>query len=156
VDCQSSTGELTQHPCVETIDPAQFTVVIRENSGPTQVHDSAFGFATPLAGMGNHAAVLYGPISKAVHESSFEIDCGELMGAAVAHELGHLIMGSVRHGSGVMKANWERSDFFAISEGQLSFTPEEIRELHQGIAGRTRVTAAALAPLHLENKDGIE
>jgi hypothetical protein len=111
VDCQSATGELKQHPCIETGDPAQFTVVIRENAGPTQVHDSALGFATPLAGMGNHAAVLYKPISKAVQESSLEVDSGELMGAAVAHELGHLILGSMWHGSGIMKASWERADF---------------------------------------------
>jgi hypothetical protein len=147
VDCESPT-EQTQHPCIETIDPAQFTVVIREDRGPAQVHDSALGYATPLAGMGNHAAVLYTPIAKAVHGSFTGIDCGELLGAAVAHELGHLIMGSIRHGPGVMKGNWQRSDFLAIAQGYLSFTPEEIRELHQGIASRQSVSAAALTPPH--------
>jgi hypothetical protein len=45
---------------------------------------------------------------------------------ATAHEIGHLLLGAQAHTSrGLMKANWNRSDYMAMSQNQCHFTHEQ-------------------------------
>lgn len=64
---------------------------------------------------------------------------GQVLGDAIAHELGHLLMG-VRHSSqGIMKAFWDPHDLELTSQGRLQFQPGQLGllqhaalELHSG------------------------
>ena len=58
----------------------------------------------------------------------------------LAHEVGHLLLGAQAHASrGLMRANWVRSDYVTMNQGQLHFTPEQARVL----ASRYGVSVAA-------------
>ena len=48
----------------------------------------------------------------------------------IAHEVGHLLLGSESHtGRGLMKANWDQSDYLEMSQGHLYFSNQQSRDL---------------------------
>ena len=50
------------------------------------------------------------------------------LGHAIAHELGHLLLGSNSHDdSGLMQANWNRRELERAARGKLQFTAEQAR-----------------------------
>jgi hypothetical protein len=61
-----------------------------------------------------------------------------LLGNAIAHELGHLLLGSNAHSAtGIMQAHWNRELLKLANRGLLRFTPEQAALLRVRIAGRT-------------------
>jgi hypothetical protein len=61
-----------------------------------------------------------------------------LLGNAIAHELGHLLLGSNAHSStGIMQAHWNRELLKLANRGLLRFTPEQAALLRVRISGRT-------------------
>src|SRR4029450_9048728 len=51
---------------------------------------------------------------------------------AVAHEVGHLLLGDEAHTSrGVMKASWDRKDYEAMSQNYFHFSKEQVQQLTQ-------------------------
>jgi hypothetical protein len=139
IECLSGATDPRRSLCMESSDPDQFTVVIRQDDGRARPHDSALGFAMPFSGMRNHAAVLWRPISRTAQDNAGEVNEGTLLGTVIAHELGHLLMGSGDHGPGVMNANWLRSDFIGMGQHRFRFTPGQIEQLRQGLERRNRL-----------------
>jgi len=57
-----------------------------------------------------------------------------VLGAALAHEMGHLLLPSKPHSSsGLMREKWGQSDFRDASRGELLFTPEQARVMREGL-----------------------
>ncbi len=51
---------------------------------------------------------------------------GEILGHAVAHEIGHLLLATDAHSlMGIMKDNYDKDDLFAMGKGHLLFGPDE-------------------------------
>ena len=79
---------------------------MRVLSEPTQneLQDTVFGFAVvPVL-----ATVYYEAVRHAKSDGA-EFDIPIILGCVIAHEIGHLLLGSNSHsGSGVMKPRWER------------------------------------------------
>ena len=48
--------------------------------------------------------------------------CSEVLGIALAHELGHLLLGSGHSSAGIMKARWKLHDLRFASQGGLRFS----------------------------------
>ena len=62
---------------------------------------------------------------------------GEILGHAAAHELGHLLLGSLDHPStGLMKARLEHKDLQAAAKGDLLFSAGEAALIRQAISGK--------------------
>ena len=58
---------------------------------------------------------------------------GEVLGDAIAHELGHLMRG-VRHSSqGIMKASWNSRDLHLASRGKLQFLSAQTAQLQHAV-----------------------
>jgi hypothetical protein len=51
---------------------------------------------------------------------------GEVLGDAIAHELGHLLLGSGHSPGGLMRAHWTLSDLRLANQGQLRFSPGQV------------------------------
>jgi len=82
------------------------------------VSDHTIGFAESGT---RHATVLYDRIKKFARR--YHINCGVMLGYAIAHELGHLLLPPKSHSvRGVMR---EAIDLQSASERQLRFTPEQ-------------------------------
>jgi hypothetical protein len=63
---------------------------------------------------------------------------GEVLGDAIAHELGHLLLGPRHSRQGIMKAHWTLRDLQLASRRRLCFSPRQVaalqraaRSLHQ-------------------------
>jgi hypothetical protein len=55
-----------------------------------------------------------------------------VLGAALAHEIGHLLLPSKSHSAnGLMREKWDRSDFRSAARGALLFTPEQARAMRE-------------------------
>ncbi len=79
-------------------------------------------------GYGCYADVFYGPMLKLQLETSTRVAL--ILGHAMAHELGHLLLGTNSHSrDGLMAARWNRDDLARAARGDLLFGPEESRRM---------------------------
>jgi hypothetical protein len=57
----------------------------------------------------------------------------------MAHEIAHVLERTGAHSrDGVMKAHWDRSDYWRMESGGLAFSAEDVESIHSGIAYRVR------------------
>lgn len=69
-----------------------------------------------------------------------------VLGAALAHELGHLLLGKGQHSPmGLMRCPWDAEDLRALRRGQLVFDMRQARMVGDGIRARTGRTSSAAA-----------
>jgi hypothetical protein len=60
-----------------------------------------------------------------------------LLGDVLAHEIGHLLLGSNSHSvSGIMSAHWYGDELRRISEATIFFVPSQSRTIRDRLASR--------------------
>ena len=75
-------------------------------------------------GQGCYADLFYVPIQQLQEET--HATPSVILGHAMAHELGHLLLGTNSHSaSGLMRAHWTREDLTNASRGNLRFSLEQ-------------------------------
>ena len=63
----------------------------------------------------------------------------QILGHAMAHETGHLLLWSKSHSStGIMKASWSREDLREIAMGHLAFTFQEAEVMRGNAKARAK------------------
>jgi hypothetical protein len=76
-------------------------------------------------------------------DAEFEVPI--ILGCAIAHEVGHLLLGSNSHsGSGIMQRRWERKEMRHAMTGTLLFTPEQAKLIQAETQARMRLRTASL------------
>ena len=81
------------------------------------------------------AGVYYPAVVEAATSDRPEISA--ILGAAIMHELGHLLLGGNAHSAhGVMNGHWGRGQFEQIAIGELTFTPEQARKMRDALSRR--------------------
>ena len=55
----------------------------------------------------------------------WDLFSGEVLGDAIAHELGHLLLGTENSREGVMKGSWTSQDLHLAGRGKLQFSPHQ-------------------------------
>jgi hypothetical protein len=77
-----------------------------------------------------------------------EFDIPIILGCVIAHEIGHLLLGSNSHsGLGVMQRRWERKQFRQAMTGILLFTPEQAKRLQAEAQTRMSLQTARIKEL---------
>jgi hypothetical protein len=67
------------------------------------------------------------------------VDFGTLLGRAIAHEIGHLLLGHSRHSrDGLMRAIWSQDEIRGIRAAGWQFSEAEATEMRQGLASHAR------------------
>ncbi|HEV2494995.1 MAG TPA: hypothetical protein VG204_18190 [Terriglobia bacterium] len=62
-----------------------------------------------------------------------------ILGDAMAHEIGHLLLGSYPHSfSGLMRAEWRWEEYVSSAQGRLLFTPREAELMRAEVLARIR------------------
>jgi hypothetical protein len=140
VDCSGGhSTTVPQDPCQEL---EATDISLRVLSEPTQntLQDTVFGFAVvPVL-----ASVYYDAVRRAKSDGA-EYDIPTILGCVIAHEIGHLLLGSNSHsGLGVMKRRWERKQFRQAMTGILLFSPEQAKLIQAEAQTRTRLQTARL------------
>jgi hypothetical protein len=70
------------------------------------------------------------------------IDVAALLGRAIAHELGHLLLASTRHGPvGLMRALWSQQEIRDGYSRDWTFAPGELRAIRTRALARQRLAA---------------
>jgi hypothetical protein len=124
VDCDAA--ERVSSPCSQDREQTEFRVQILK-SQPPNLQGDATGFAvlTPSWRDGEcYAGVSY---SMAVGTAlSLDVAVSDVLGAALAHEVGHLLLGPNAHVLwGVMCPRLGRQQLKMATRGELLFTPEQ-------------------------------
>jgi hypothetical protein len=67
------------------------------------------------------------------------VDFATLLGRAIAHEIGHLLLGHSRHSrDGLMRAIWSQDEIRGLRPASWQFSEAEAAEMRHGLAARTR------------------
>jgi hypothetical protein len=124
-------------------------VVVRVEKGmPENSSGADLGYALPFAREGVHATIFYDRVEKLYFSSTAKPAIGSILGAAMAHEIGHVLLGSKEHSAqGIMKARWGTAEFQLLACGRLQFTPENAVALRAGVLGQLAIGRTQRAPL---------
>jgi hypothetical protein len=84
---------------------------------------------------GGIAFVFYAVVLDQAHRA--ERDVSAVLGYAMAHELGHLLLPAPAHTHrGVMRPEWDGDDLRHLSDGSLAFSPEQSRAIASTVSMR--------------------
>jgi hypothetical protein len=121
--------DCSQDVCSGTTGPAEFVVDV-ESRKPSGIPAESLGatLVDPAEGRcGTVASVYYSAIIGLQRSVD---DIPGILAAALAHEIGHLLLGPNAHsGFGVMSPHWSREELGRASTGQLLFTSAEAERL---------------------------
>ena len=135
IECGNSVGEGAGLPgCQTRTRPGLFVLSLLGEAPRADTGRDALGFAV-LAGNRNGATVISSRVASLQKHYPQNAEC-DITGAVIAHELGHLLLGSGKHGDGIMKANWEPADLAAMGQRRLRFSQAEAREMAANLARR--------------------
>jgi len=128
---------------------AAITIVLRPVRSPNTPHlaHDAMGYAPGGVERGRLAFVLIDRVTAVAR--GYVAPESIVLGGAIAHELGHLLISKEHCQAGVMKASFNQSDFRKLQDGTLLFSAEEaqaIRNAHVVRAGAPRTSATEAAP----------
>lgn len=140
VDCEQAGDQNTRSACgvPPQLDEVMLQIVPEPAPGfaGTTV---GVAFVDPNASM--NATVFYRRVETRAQDG--HLATAPLLGAAIAHELGHLLIGDSHHGrSGLMRANWDRTYLHLAAIEILGFTRQEKQRM-RGEISRRRIALAS-------------
>ncbi len=95
----------------------------------------ALGFALPCPQpkAGCMAYIFYSRIETMAADGDASLS--DILGHAMAHEIGHLLLGPSHSPVGIMRPEWNRKDLESAARNQLSFTPQHMELLRASVYG---------------------
>jgi hypothetical protein len=102
------------------------------------VREDIFGEAfTGSEGRGTYVKLYYAHLAEP--NAHLILGEGELLGCVIAHEVGHLLLGTDSHSrEGIMRGRWEDTQLRQAGKGNLQFTPSQAAFMRECLAGGTR------------------
>jgi hypothetical protein len=68
-----------------------------------------------------------------------ELSLTQILGSVIAHELGHLLLGTNSHSrTGLMRARWSREELLAADLGELNFSKSECERIRNSLVARSQ------------------
>jgi hypothetical protein len=134
VDCPIVPLNSPQNSCPEPIEDADIRLRILSVPARNSLPDTVFGFAIApaLATVYSESALRF------ARNDEGELEAPAILGCAIAHEIGHLLLGSNKHSvSGVMCARWERRHVRQTLMGAMLFSPAEAKLIQAEMRRRT-------------------
>jgi hypothetical protein len=107
------------------------------------ISDTALGYAPPCGKeeAGCMAHVLYYKVKDLASNGNASLS--QILGLAIAHELGHLLLGANAHvASGLMRAQWGQEEWRLAAKGGLLFTAEQSAVIRNQVVGRIKAHEA--------------
>jgi hypothetical protein len=129
--------------CRPDLSATEFRLLIL-NLRPARPHEDTTGFAVilpPPESGDRYAGVFFPMVEDAAR--NLEADEDVLLGATMAHEIGHLLLGSKAHSpAGVMCPHLGREQVRLARRGELLFTPEQAGQMQVEVKRRLRAAHA--------------
>jgi hypothetical protein len=137
IDCPFSTEPAeADAPCAGRLGGTRFLVRLTHDhiSHHGSLSSGSLGFSHVTYDGGTYATVLMDFVEELACQQEL-VSRGQILGHAVAHEIGHLVMGLNSHSPrGLMRARWEATELRDMAEHHLLFSKRE------GERMRTRIT----------------
>ena len=124
--------------CRQTDLPGHLALRIMPDATKSASH-AVFGIAfLALDGSGKYSDVFWNRVRDL--QATSNLDLSSVLGSVMAHEMGHLLLGSNAHSvSGIMRAQWDAEELQRIAMGTLLFTEHQAERMH----GRASVAESA-------------
>ena len=109
------------------------------------VEKFAMGMAVPIPSPrhGQFAYVSYARAKTVLLEAP-QLSLGQLLGHGIAHEIGHLLLGTNSHfPSGLMSAHWNARELKLAARGQLTFSIDQAAAIRGDVRARRAQQEAA-------------
>jgi hypothetical protein len=127
--------------CVDALDEGR-EFMLRLIDGSEKI-SRQLALGTSMVDRGTRGGVLMTVSPRLVRAvaAGSAIEAATILGRAVAHELGHLLLGRVAHSrSGVMRAFWSQDELRGIRPADWWFSSSEAAQMRQGLSSRIRAT----------------
>ena len=123
-------------PCSRIAYPSHLSVRIVLTA--QSVREDIFGEAfTDGQGRGTYIKLYYAHLAEP--NAHLPLAEGELLGCVIAHEVGHLLLGSDSHShEGIMQGRWEDAQLREAGKGDLQFTPSQAAFMRECLAGAAK------------------
>ena len=147
-EAPSEEGRLAVWNVGHTPDTRGYLVARLAIGPPGEFSEAELGYALPFVSEGAHVTVYYDRVEKVFFSAKGMPSIGTILGAALAHEIGHVLTGLAEHSpEGIMKGNWGLAEFRLLSCKKFHFTAENAVVLRTGVAERftNGLTDAVLA-----------
>jgi hypothetical protein len=142
MDCPKAPG------CTAAVLSSEVVILIRPSKPDTfqgQLRGGIIGNAAgPPDGSGIYAWICYDELRNAAISAGF-MSRHDLLGYAIVHEIGHLLLGPDHLAGTVMQANWGPRELDLISKRHLRFDAAQRRRMRACIVARVRSSAIDLA-----------
>ena len=124
-------------------------VVVQLVHDTGELKDDVFGAAfLGNNGHGSYTDVYFDRAQKLCRE--LKVSLPELLGHIIAHEIGHLLLGSSAHSpAGIMRAIWQRTELEQACRGGLMFSTREAKAMQARVIA---IESAAVAEAALSNQ----
>jgi hypothetical protein len=140
LDCLSHpTGEHPSTPCQKPVTAMDLVLRILAEHGSTRREflDTHLGFALPSDKGGSYASIFYPDVENSAENEG--VPQNQLLGHAIAHEIGHLLLNSSAHSpSGLMRGKWDSKDLRHATRGDLLFTADQAATMRVEVLRRIR------------------
>jgi hypothetical protein len=141
VDCPTSLAEIANYPDCQSelgADDLVIRVLPKSMGDPRAKGQDTLGVAYESDGDSAFLSnVFYDRVVNLGQGASSTVPV--LLGRAMAHELGHLLLGTHSHSSsGIMRAFWSGRDLSLDGRIEMLFTPDQSRQMKSRLAGRAQ------------------
>ena len=145
-DCPGPASEAREYPACHAGTPSTLLVVtiiprtmaVRGLDSPLELGAALLDNPHPFA---SYAYVFFERVKRRAEIKN--CDPAILLGYAMAHEVGHLLLGKDAHSSqGIMSPAWSKKELDQAQKGELNFTPAQVEKMRNQIARRTLLATA--------------
>jgi hypothetical protein len=92
------------------------------------VNNNTLGFALPCARYGTDASVFVDRCEGVMQGTTASF--GKILGHAIAHEVGHVLLGTNGHSvGGLMRARWGRAEWQTVAAAHLAIAPADAEKM---------------------------
>lgn len=140
--CDCARGQAAGR-CLEPLAPGELMVRVQPGLFAAS-RDVTLGSALVdrVNGEGTVATVYPDRVERVARAA--QVSPATLLGRAIAHEIGHLLLGTTAHPpGGLMRARWTRAELQRDREDDWRFSPDERVHIRARIASRQQVNQAA-------------
>jgi hypothetical protein len=128
--------------CNEAVGTTE--VLVRIASGASRSNDGALGYS--LIDSSQHTGSLVTILADRIEATvaRTHVDAGTLLGRVIAHEIGHILIGTTRHSSrGLMRARWLDDELQRNLAVDWTLAPDDALRLRRGFLTRVKTLYAA-------------
>ena len=132
VNCGAHDGNRSHTQCGDNMMSPGLVVCIIPHA--RTLGDDIFGVSFVDHDSGTYADLFFEPIEQ-LHQQNRDISLAPILGDVLAHELGHLLLGSNAHSrDGIMQPHWTREQLHGVAMGQMRFSKEQAARMRTRIA----------------------